>query len=341
MISGRATEHTRQRLGELDGLRAISILLVLASHMLALGPKDLEVNDIFGAAGMSLFFALSGFLITQTLMNRPDVVDFLVRRLARILPLCFLYLLLVFLFWDRSFERLLTTALFLVNYQSQFLDDYTAHLWSLCVEIHFYAAIALCVGLAGQRAVWFVWPACLAITLLRILYAEPISILTHHRVDEILAGACVATLYMTFGNRWRNNTIVILVGCLALILWIGGSHPDTGPLRYLRPYGSAGVVAASIWVAPTLIRKFLCSKPMRYIAEISYALYIFHIATIAGWMNEGSATERYLVKRPISFAMTFILAHLSTYYWETPFRRWASAHLKNRKLRSPQSSAAG
>jgi peptidoglycan/LPS O-acetylase OafA/YrhL len=55
---------------------------------------------------------------------------------------------------------------------------------------------------------------------------------------------------------------------------------------------------------------------------ISYALYVIHPATALGWMNEGSTTTKYLLKRPISFALTFMLAHLSTFYWE---RRWQSA----------------
>ena len=55
------------RLPALDGLRAISILLVLAAHMLPLGPKILGLNFTAGAMGMSLFFALSGFLIASAL----------------------------------------------------------------------------------------------------------------------------------------------------------------------------------------------------------------------------------------------------------------------------------
>ena len=61
-----------ERLPALDGLRAISILLVLACHMLPLGPKVLQLNEAAGAMGMSLFFALSGFLIVSGLIYNAD-----------------------------------------------------------------------------------------------------------------------------------------------------------------------------------------------------------------------------------------------------------------------------
>jgi peptidoglycan/LPS O-acetylase OafA/YrhL len=77
------------RLPILDGLRAISILLVLAAHMLPLGPKVIALNSTAGAMGMSLFFALSGFLIASTLIHNADIREFLVRRLTRIVPLAY------------------------------------------------------------------------------------------------------------------------------------------------------------------------------------------------------------------------------------------------------------
>ncbi len=61
-------EHAHAaRLGSLDGWRAISILGVLAAHMLPLGPSRWGLNALAGDAGMSLFFTLSGFLIASTL----------------------------------------------------------------------------------------------------------------------------------------------------------------------------------------------------------------------------------------------------------------------------------
>src|ERR1700759_4126058 len=74
----------------LDGWRGISILSVLATHMLPLGPGGWG-NRFIGQVGMSLFFTLSGFLITGSLLERLDVVGFFIRRACRILPLAFAY----------------------------------------------------------------------------------------------------------------------------------------------------------------------------------------------------------------------------------------------------------
>jgi peptidoglycan/LPS O-acetylase OafA/YrhL len=59
------------------------------------------------------------------------------------------------------------------------------------------------------------------------------------------------------------------------------------------------------------------------VAGISYALYIWHPMTALGWLGTGGGWERYLIKRPISFALTFLLAHLSTNTLEAWFIRLA------------------
>ena len=53
------------RIPALDGLRAASILLVLAAHLLPLGPAVLQLNSTAGLSGMAIFFSLSGFLIVR------------------------------------------------------------------------------------------------------------------------------------------------------------------------------------------------------------------------------------------------------------------------------------
>src|SRR5437868_1260264 len=178
------------KLPVLDGLRAISILLVLACHLLPLGPKALRLNETAGAMGMSLFFALSGFLITSGLARNPNVHEFIARRLARILPLAYAYTFVVFLFFSFDPKALLWTNLFVVNYLTQYLaNGWTEHFWSLCVEVQFYLAIALVVLATGRKGLWIVWPSCLLITLLRINAGAYLAVQTHLRVDEILAGA--------------------------------------------------------------------------------------------------------------------------------------------------------
>src|SRR5260370_21512022 len=216
----------------LDGLRAISILLVLACHLLPLGAKVLRLNETAGAMGMSLFFALSGFLITSGLMRKPQIGEFLVRRLARILPLAYAYTFVVFLIFSFDPKALLWTNLFVVNYLTQYLDTgWTNHFWSLCVEMQFYLAIAIVVFVAGRKGLWVVWLACLTVTLLRVNAGAYISIETHLRVDEILSGACVATI---FPNRvMLKGSLPLMI--IAAMLWPISAWPRPDAFQYLRP----------------------------------------------------------------------------------------------------------
>jgi peptidoglycan/LPS O-acetylase OafA/YrhL len=337
---GNGRVQSATRLPVLDGLRAISILLVLGAHMLPLGPKILQLNYTAGAMGMSLFFSLSGFLITSTLLHNPDVHAFLVRRLARIVPLAYAYAFLVFGFLAYDPNAFFWTATFLLNYFPEgMVDGYNNHFWSLCVEVHFYLAIALTVLVAGQRGIWIVWPACLAITALRIIEGTYINIQTHLRVDEILVGACIATLYQEWW-KVRARSAAALVA-LAVIAWVISSNPYAGWLQYLRPYTTGAVLASVLCLCQGRLVAALSSAPMRYVAAISYALYVVHPLTIHGWWNQGTILERYVFKRPISFAMCFAAAHLSTFYWEKFWQRAARRWVERRTVRQARAAAVG
>jgi peptidoglycan/LPS O-acetylase OafA/YrhL len=325
-----------ERLPVLDGLRAISILLVLAAHMLPLGPKFLQLNGLAAILGMNLFFCLSGFLITTGLIHNPDIPEFVVRRFARILPLAYAYTFLTagVLYFDP--KTLLWMITFTLNFRDH-LDGYNSHFWSLCVEMHFYLAIAMVVAVAGKRGLWIVWPACLVVTALKISEGADGSIATQFRVDEILLGACVATLYQKSWNG-RLPLSTGLVGLAALIWLMSGSH-YSGWFQYLRPIATALLLAAVLCQGPTRLAGILASRPMRYLASISYALYVIHPLTIQGWLNDGSIFDRYILKRPISFAMTFLAAHLSSFYWERPWQLAARQWIERRRKRQLQSSA--
>ena len=306
--------HPHHRLAVLDGLRALSILLVLATHMLPLGPKLLRLNETTGPMGMSLFFVLSGFLITTTLMRNADLNEFVIRRLTRIIPLAYAYTLFVFTMISFDPDNIFWTFSFIVNYFPDHLNSYNAHLWSLCVELHFYFAIALVVLIGGQRAIWIVWPACLAITAWRVHTGAYIEIETHLRVDEILAGACVATLYQTL-SKYRPALPTSMV-VSASLLWFICSSPYSEWCQYFRPYAAALLLSSALCLGDTRLTRLLKSPFMGYISTISYALYVIHPVTTAGWWNQGSPIERYLIKRPVSFLITFLAAHFSTFYWE-------------------------
>src|SRR2546428_3584830 len=105
-----------ERFRVLDGWRGISILLVLATHLLPVGPKMWNLNVAAGILGMALFFTLSGFLVTHFLLSRYGVMDFLIRRFFRILPLAWLYLSIVLALHPVSSDAWWAPFLLYVNY---------------------------------------------------------------------------------------------------------------------------------------------------------------------------------------------------------------------------------
>jgi peptidoglycan/LPS O-acetylase OafA/YrhL len=321
------TEHTsgppgsgRERLAVLDGWRAISILLVLATHMLPLGPKWMQLNSTAGPAGMSLFFTLSGFLITSTLLRNSGVLPFFVRRLSRIVPLALVSATLILLIQSAPWRVYPPLLLYYWNYfPSTDEVSHVGHFWSLSVEMHFYLFVGLLVAVAGIRGLLLLPILAIGITALRISDGVYISISTHYRVDEILAGAVLAMCFSGTVGRFGSAVAAVLrrVPLLLLLAAFGLScHPASGPIQYLRPYLGAAVVGSTLyvqgWYSP-----LLASRPLRYIAEVSYALYVIHPATMMGWLGSGDTFTRYL-KRPLCFAITFGLAHLSTFYFERP-----------------------
>lgn len=291
--------------------------MVLAAHLLPLGPKGLGLNEAAGLMGMALFFALSGFLIVQFLANGTAVSAFVIRRLARILPLAWLAMIVLFL----AFGGPLTRNLFFVaNIPTIQLLNGGAHLWSLCVEMQFYL-LAAALGLFPTRKVLLIVPVlCLSVTSLRVLNDVPISIVTWYRVDEILAGGTVALIHVGWlGSKPRaflkNTPLSLAAAALFLCSFVE-------PLMFFRPYAGAIVLGAAIYNLKPWEERLLVNRPMAYIAEVSYALYVIHGALTVTWLASGETIEKYL-KRPLLFAVTFGLAHASTFYMEKPISRLA------------------
>lgn len=313
-----------ERLPVLDGWRALSILLVIAGHWFPLNAVLPGANNAAGAGGMALFFTLSGFLITSFLLQRPEPRPFLIRRTLRIVPLAWLAVAVLFLaaWWQGRVAgdagHLVANLLFYGNLPPAKLFPGGEHLWSLAVEMHFYFGVALLVAVGGRRGLYLLPALALAVTALRIIDSEPISIVTWHRVDEILAGAIVALVFRgALGERavslLRGTNFIAAAAIAAACVYF----LDT-PLAYLRPYAVALMVGVSLYHVPRWLEAVLVSAPARYIAQISYALYVFHLMFEHTWLGSGGTLEKY-AKRPLLMLVTWGAAHLSTFHYEQRF----------------------
>ncbi|MEC5397500.1 acyltransferase family protein [Uliginosibacterium sp. H1] len=301
----------------LDGWRGLSILAVLAAHLLPLGPSWLKLNYAAGVFGMALFFILSGFLITHFLLERPGLGDFLIRRSFRIVPLAWLCMAVAFAMEPASFDVVLSHFLFYANLPPQTLTPITGHLWSLCVEMQFYIGVAALVALFDRRGLMLLPALCLAHTGWRVMDGVYASSITYYRVDEIFAGCTLAlALHGELGDRLKR-VLGWFNPALLLVLLVIACMQQTGPLNYLRPYLAALLVGATIVRPQGVLNDLLRHRWLVYLASVSYALYVIHPLLEHTWLGSGDVYEKYM-KRPLLFLVLFGLAHLSTFHFERP-----------------------
>ena len=167
--------------------------------------------------------------------------------------------------------------------------------------------------------------------MLRIATGSSISIVTWFRVDEILAGGIVALIIHHPASLWAKWLGRLPFWPVA-ILFLFSSHPDLAWLNYPRPYLAATMVGITILRPIRGLSRVLESRPATYIAEISYALYIIHHFAMFTTNGSPSKLIKYLW-RPVQIAVTFMLAHLSTFYFEKRFIDWSHGFARKRRLK--------
>ncbi len=325
-MTAGAVSHATERSPVLDGVRAMSILAVLWTHLFPFRLMGVPLNESLGMLGMALFFILSGYLITIQLLKQPTVTSFVARRLLRVVPAAWLCLTVVWLWQPVALETALANLFFYANLPPQRLTPPVDHFWSLCLEVQFYMLSAVLLWLR-PRAVWWLFPALLAVmTGLRLNFQVTASSITWFRADDLLAGACMALVMNS--RHWpavraqlsRRGVIpltlaLLLASCILLHGWVN-------PLTYLRPYFAAAFVGALMCQAGHPLSHWLGGTRLAYIASISYALYVWHLPLAATWLGSGDVWIKYL-KRPLLLLVVFGIAHVSTFYVEQRFNELA------------------
>jgi len=313
MVSASAP---RTEIPGLDGIRGIAIIWVVL-HNAAAGPtapsaKVLHVLPLLancGWIGVQLFFALSGFLITGSLLDTrgsPHYFrDFYVKRALRILPLYYTVLLVLLVLVPLvlsppppfSAEHQAPLWLFTANWTGSLPYGF-AHFWSLAVEEQFYLIWPLLVfALAPRRLLRAcLWISAGALLLRLALAACGVSFWTLYsstacRMDALALGGCGACLVRIPSLRQALATKLPLLGAGALLVFLAGI-----PLTHLynryslsgATYGYTLLALSSAafvtWTAMlehrTLtgvgVGALLSSALLRSCGRYSYAMYVFH-----------------------------------------------------------------
>jgi peptidoglycan/LPS O-acetylase OafA/YrhL len=133
-----------KRIPSLDGLRAVSISLVVVGHWMELLFHSIAAGA-FANLGVRIFFVISGYLITTLRLKEYgenstiQLREFYARRAFRILPAAIVFMLPVFvIFWhELRWYHMAAAALYLANFDFAH-PWFLGHLWSLSVEEQFY-----------------------------------------------------------------------------------------------------------------------------------------------------------------------------------------------------------
>jgi peptidoglycan/LPS O-acetylase OafA/YrhL len=298
-----------RRIGELDGLRAFAILAVLVAKLLfnpaVPGRLDGAVPGIVRFVGehcwlgVDLFFVLSGYLITRILVEsrgtRTYFRDFWWRRALRILPV-YLAVLVVFAFaygvhgYERWFAMCLTFCMNVAGVGGVPHPDGGGPFWSLAVEEQFYLIWPFVVLFAPRRVLVGIAVALVALEpvarYFTVAHLGPDALdLTWCRSDGLALGALVALWATTpAARRPRATTVVACFAGIAVVaLAIGGLRDDALGAAFridqVVPFFAAACVAC-IARSGVPALALLRSRFLRITAELSFCLYLIHIAIL-------------------------------------------------------------
>lgn len=329
----------------LDGLRAVAVLMVFFSHC---GLDRL----IPGGFGVTIFFFLSGYLITSLLRveharhGRIDIRAFYVRRTLRIMPPLYItmgvYLLVTALVWPEvtiPWQTTIGQMFFFANYVNDGFNLYPV--WSLAVEEHFYLVFPLLFAvwlsrLPARRAAAIAAWACVAVLLIRIAsvpFTRNLDLLyyyTHTRVDSILFG-CVLALYRNpilderpYRPRlWQlAAAVAVLILCLVV-----RDEVFRQTLRYSLQGAALFVVFAYALSGRNWLARLLSVPPLRLLARYSYTFYLIQKLVIGAIWKLAPATTIPLMI-PAAFIISIAYCDVMYRLVERPLSRWRRAREK-------------
>jgi peptidoglycan/LPS O-acetylase OafA/YrhL len=313
----------------IDGLRAVSILLVVGFHT-----DTWAFGFLNGRLGVSIFFVISGFLITTLCLReeeergRVSIARFYMRRACRILPLYYIALAVYLtVYVALNFHGRSHALIEVLPWYLTYTNDFAPNIfngstpfqlsWSLGVEEKFY----------------LVWPI-LAFVAFRL-----------RRLELALALAVAPAVLLPLGFGWTVYYAEIMVGCaLAIALHNERSYARLAVLsrtpvalavlaiffvthhfvvgnRYwllLYPFVVAAAMVPLITARPIWAR-LLASRSMVFVGERAYAVYLFHILCLLTTINVlrhagvgFDGADHALAHRPLVAGVVFVIGSVTS-----------------------------
>lgn len=353
--SEHPTEKNHNFRTDLQGLRALGVLLVVAYH---LWPDRVPGGFI----GVDVFFVISGYLMATHLINTHtdsirSAVVFWSKRVKRLLPVALFVLAAIVITsrlvtpetqWLDNAYNVLASVFYVENWKlAASAVDYlamgsapvpTQHLWSLAVEEQFYIFLPflliflywiakktrrniLSVALPGFGLVFlasFIFGIWQTTNQPQIAYFA-----TQTRIWELMLGGLVALFLMHRPKPFHTGLAVLLswlgtAMIFAAAITFSGATAFPGYAALLPVLGAALVVLANTSDSRSADRAFRL-KPMQWVGDRSYSIYLWHwpIIILAPYALQVQLT---IVDKVAVIALSLVLAAFSKRFIEDPFR---------------------
>lgn len=335
-MAGDQTRH--DAIPALDGFRALAILVVMASHV--------GLQHWFpGQFGVTLFFFLSGYLITTLLRRelertgRIDFGAFYIRRAVRILPP--LYITIAFVLGLDAAGLIPPVRVWAVPFDLFFLSNYFPFssvpigLWSLAVEEHFYFGFPLLFLLLARRlsfarcALVFLG-LCAVVLGIRMVEVQRVADLgevnfwTHTRLDSILFGSVLALWNNPVADRTDQLPRGLAAYLIAAALLIPSFAIRDEMFRMTWRYTLQGLGLIVLFNVAIRDRRFagpLLDNPVtKWIAALSYTLYLVHGVLVRAL--EPAIDQHAVLPDVIAIALSFLYAMAMRRWVEQPMAGW-------------------
>lgn len=287
--SQEITANGSRRIPALDGWRGIAILLVLFDHIQsALTGRYLKSWTETGQHGVTIFFVLSGFLITSKLIEgRANLHRFYIRRFFRLMPAAWVYLIFLFGFdflfkqHQLSIREAVSCIFFYRNYLGNTGSLVASHFWSLSMEEQFYIVWPCLLLLLGiRKGRWVAAGAALLFASYRLVRWDYYNRLwfnyrTEVRADAILIGCLLALLFTSqkFRDVTMRSSRFYTVPALAILFFCIARFRLLPPLY--EDLSIAMLMAASLLHPQAVFSRLLSGPAFVWLGTVSYSIYIW------------------------------------------------------------------
>ena len=345
------TDKTIVHLSGLNGLRAIAALSVLFAHVMMEGISDfrlpIKVELPMAGFGVTLFFVISGFLITYLLLlekekSKVNIKNFYVRRILRIWPIYYLYIgsCLILGFFNNGMHEVFTSTITLYMFFAANVPFILTtgililvHYWSIGVEEQFYLFWPWVVKFSSNKLLF------ISIGIFILLFGlQSIMWFLHGHNDIIyrilmvtrfhcmMIGAIGAILYknqnLLFLQVVQQKWLQILSWGIFILMGIGVLNFPAPMATEIIAFISLFIIMGQVTIKSRMIN--LERNIPDFLGKISYGIYVIHPMVIFSLSMLFKQIEinlylKYALVYISVFTITIVLAYLSYEFYEKPF----------------------